>query len=135
METTIQIDGRDVKFRASAAVPRLYRIKFRRDIMQDMARLQRAFVRVMNEKPADMEDDTYIQQKGFEILDLEIFENVAFAMAQHADPTIPNEVGEWLDQFEMFSIYQVLPEILALWVRNEESLVESKKKLDLLTGR
>ena len=36
METEILIDGKKVKFRATAAVPRLYRIKFRRDIIQDM---------------------------------------------------------------------------------------------------
>ena len=36
MEKFIRIDGREVPFRATAAVPRLYRIKFGRDIMQDM---------------------------------------------------------------------------------------------------
>ena len=30
----IEIDGKEVTFKASAAVPRLYRIKFGRDILQ-----------------------------------------------------------------------------------------------------
>ena len=34
MEKTINIDGKEVRLRATAAVPRLYRIKFGRDIMQ-----------------------------------------------------------------------------------------------------
>ncbi|MGN1457264.1 MAG: hypothetical protein ACI4XP_04820 [Acutalibacteraceae bacterium] len=32
MTKTIEIDGKEVKFRASAAIPRIYRIKFHRDI-------------------------------------------------------------------------------------------------------
>ena len=53
-----------------------------------------------------------------EIEDLEIFENVAYIMAFHADPTIPKTIDEWLEQFEMFSIYEILPEILELWGTN-----------------
>ena len=36
MVRTITVDGKEVTFRASAAIPRMYRMKFRRDIMQDM---------------------------------------------------------------------------------------------------
>ena len=64
-----------------------------------------------------------------EIDDLEIFENVAYIMAFHADPSIPKTIDEWLDQFEMFSIYQVLPEILELWGANMLTDIESKKGL------
>ena len=42
MEKIIRIDGRDILFRATAAIPRLYRIKFGRDIMQDMKDIQQA---------------------------------------------------------------------------------------------
>ena len=35
IQKNITIDGIDVPFKASAAVPRLYRLKFRRDIYQD----------------------------------------------------------------------------------------------------
>lgn len=42
MVRTVTIDGKEVKFRASAAIPRLYRIKFRRDILQDMDTIQKA---------------------------------------------------------------------------------------------
>ena len=30
--------------------------------------------------------------------DLEIFENVAYCMAKHVDPSIPGTIDEWLDQ-------------------------------------
>lgn len=37
---TIAVDGKDVTFRASAAIPRLYRNKFRRDIYRDLNELE-----------------------------------------------------------------------------------------------
>ena len=48
-------------------------------------------------------------------------------MDYHADRSIPENIDDWLDQFEMFSIYEILPEILELWGTNLETEVESKK--------
>lgn len=108
----IIIDGRPVKFKASAGVPRMYRIRFGRDIIVDLNRLM---LRMQSE------DD-------FDAIDLTAFEDVAYIMARHADPSVPNTPEEWLDQFETFSIYMVLPEILGLWAENLTTLVETKKK-------
>ena len=41
--------------------------------------------------------------------------NIAYVMAKHADPSIPDTPEEWLDGFNTFSIYQVLPQIIELW--------------------
>ena len=113
---TVTIGDRDVTFKSSAAIPRLYRIKFRRDIFKDLNRLEKSY------KERTEEGDQ------LEIEDLEIFENVAYIMALHADPTIPGTIEEWLDQFEMFSIYEILPEILELWGSNLfTDLTQSKK--------
>ncbi len=122
IEKTIEVSGKPVKFRSSATVPRLYRAKFKRDIFKDLSKLEKSYSKTG--KGAE-----------FEIDDLEIFENVAYIMAFHADPTIPGTIDEWLDQFEMFSIYQVLPEILELWGANLETEVESKKGLAEVSGR
>ena len=37
MVQKIEIDGKQVAFKASAAIPRIYRIKFQRDIYKDLA--------------------------------------------------------------------------------------------------
>ena len=58
---------------------------------------------------------------------MEIFENVAYIMALHADCSVPSSIEDWLDQFEMFSIYEILPEILELWGDNLATDIESKK--------
>lgn len=106
LKKTVTIGEKEVTFKSSAAIPRMYRIKFKRDIFKDLTKLEKSY------------KDNGNEGEGFEIDDLEIFENVAYIMALHADPSIPNTIDEWLDQFEMFSIYQVLPEILELWGSN-----------------
>ena len=39
IKRTIEIDGQQVAFKASAAIPRIYRLKFHRDIYKDLAAL------------------------------------------------------------------------------------------------
>lgn len=63
----------------------------------------------------------------FQIEDLEIFENVAYIMAYHANNNIPPTIEDWLDQFDMFSIYEILHEIFKLWVENMVAEVGAKK--------
>ena len=123
LEKTITISGKEVKFRSSATVPRLYRIKFKRDIFKDLAKLEKSY-------KGKTEEGEELQ-----IEDLEIFENVAYIMAYHADHSIPGTIDEWLDQFEMFSIYEVLPEILELWGTNLITDVESKKNWNAVAGK
>ena len=42
-EKTVLISGKEVRFRSSAAVPRLYRIKFKRDIFKDLSKLEASY--------------------------------------------------------------------------------------------
>ena len=123
LKKTINVGGKEVAFRSSATIPRLYRAKFKRDIFKDLAKLEKSYEGAQ----ADGEE--------FAIDDLEIFENVAYIMAYHADHTIPADIDEWLDQFNMFSIYEVLPEILALWGTNLITDIDSKKNLKKVAGR
>ena len=123
LEKTVMVSGKEVRFRASAAIPRLYRIKFKRDIFKDLSKLESSY-------KGKSEDGTEIQ-----IEDLEIFENVAYVMAYHADNSIPASIEDWLDQFDMFSIYEVLPQILELWGENLVTDVTSKKRLAEVSGK
>jgi len=123
IQKTVSINGKEVTFKSSATIPRLYRLKFRRDIFKDLARLEKSY-----QKREDGEEQ-------LEIEDLEIFENVAYIMALHADPTIPGTIDEWLDQFEMFSIYEILPQILELWGNNLFTDVSAKKNEEAQSGK
>ena len=115
LEKTITIDGKVVKFKASAAIPRLYRIQFGRDIYRDIASLDKA---MKKSKP---------EHSGLDLPSLEMFENIAYIMARHADPAVPGSVEDWLDQFSTFSIYEILPQLIELWGLNVETQVEAKK--------
>ena len=64
-----------------------------------------------------------------------MFENISYIMARHADPTVPDSPEEWLERFNTFSIYQVLPQIIELWGLNLQTDVESKKNFARLTAR
>lgn len=123
MEKTIMIDGREVRLRASAAIPRLYRIKFRRDILQDMQTIKKAVEKSVQENAQEGG-----QMSSIPLEALELFENVSYLMAKHADPAVPPTVEEWLDSFETFSIYTVFPAIEELWMANVQQLSTPAKK-------
>lgn len=111
----IQIGDKEIPFASSADIPRKYRKKFGRDIFKDIQKLEAS---VSGKEDGNGE---------IPIEDLEIFENVAYIMALHADPTIPPTIDEWLDQFDMFSIYIVLPQLLELWNMNNVTTIPAPK--------
>ena len=123
MEKTIMIDGREVRLRASAAIPRLYRIKFRRDILQDMQTIKKAVEKSVQENAQDGG-----QMSSIPLEALELFENVSYLMAKHAAPAVPPTVEHWLDSFETFSIYTLFPAIEELWMANVQQLSTPAKK-------
>lgn len=127
IKTTIEIDGKKVEFKASAAVPRIYRIKFGKDLFMDLQKIAKS----MKEKGKKKERES----SEIPISDLTMFENIAYTMAKHADSEgVPDDVMDWLEKFNTFSIYEVLPEILKLWNLNEETMSEAKKKFDQVAG-
>lgn len=127
LRKTVTIDGKEVEFKASAAVPRIYRMKFRRDLFMDLQKVAKSV-----DKKGKKKDK---EESEIPIEDLEMFENIAYVMAQHADPNnVPTDIVEWLEQFQTFSIYQILPAILELWNLNEETKSQAKKNLDQVAG-
>lgn len=111
----VAIDGKQVLFNASAAIPRIYRLKFQRDIYKDLSALEKSINQV---NPDD---------SNLNLFSLEMFENIAFVMVKHADPNIPDPPEEWMDEFNTFSIYQVLSQLIELWGLNVKNNVEAKK--------
>jgi len=121
IQKSILIDGKNVLFKASAAVPRLYRLKFRRDIFKDFTALEQS-----------VQENT----SGITIDSLELFENIAYIMAKHADPDgVPENPDDWMENFNTFSIYEILPQLMDLWGLNIETQSESKKNIARLTEK
>lgn len=114
MVKSITINGIPCQFKSSAAIPRIYRIRFGRDIFVDMEKLSK---QVKKNKGSDLPIES-----------LEVFENIAYVMHKYGDSKQPDDINEWLDQFETFDIYEILPEILTMWKIENNQLSESKKK-------
>ena len=108
----IEICGKKCTFKSSAAIPRIYRIKFHRDLFVDMQNII----------------DESSKKKDMSIKNLETFENIAYLMHKHGDPSQPDDINEWLDQFEFFSIYTILPQIVEMWRLETATMSTPKKK-------
>lgn len=126
MEKLVTVGGKEVRMRASALIPRLYRFKFGRDMIRDLTELKKKFDRIQNHAENISEEER--RQEQLSVLDLTIFENTAWLMAKHADNTVPDDPDQWLDGFEMFSIYEVLPQVLELWSLTNQTTAIPKKK-------
>ena len=112
-----------VPFSASSAIPRIYRLKFHIYIYKDLNALEKAV------------GDGTEESSNLDLFSLEMFENIAYVMAKHADPAIPDTPEEWLDEFNTFSIYQILPKLIELWGLNVQTDVQAKKNFARLTGK
>ncbi|MBR2854638.1 MAG: hypothetical protein IKE81_09965 [Clostridia bacterium] len=127
MEKIISVGGKDVRMRASALIPRLYRYKFRRDMIADMRQLEKDFKKATNLPENATEEE--IQDAELSILDLTIFENVAWLMIRNAGEDVPDDPDEWLDIIDgVFSVYEVLPQILDMWEANLATTSVPRKK-------
>ena len=69
--------------------------------------------------------------------------NPAMFFQLHSQPIFIDEVQyaselfsyEWLEAFNTFSIYEVLPQLIELWGLNVETQADSKKNIEKLTAR
>lgn len=137
MKRTITISGIECKFKSSAAIPRIYRLKYGRDIFVDMVKIQKK-VEAQERQKKELKKQCEKEGKPFEesqfnsglpLDSLEMFENIAYIMHKHGDKEQPDTIEEWLDQFETFDIYQILPEIVEMWNLENKQMSEAKKKI------
>ena len=136
MRKTLVIGGVECNFKTSAAVPRMYRLKFKRDIFNDLNGIDREIKaqkkRMEEEKQIALEKGLEFDASEYEstlpVQTLTIFENIAFIMHKHGDPSQPQEIDDWLDQFETFDIYEIFPEIIEMWNDENKQMSEPKKE-------
>ena len=112
MQDVIKIDGKDVPFKANALTVVKYRDSHGRDLYRDIELWQKAAV-----KGGAMSTDILI-----------VFLKFAHTMAKQADSSIPENPDDWVDQFDVFPIDEVMPKLVDLWLRSTVSSAELKKK-------
>lgn len=129
LKRDVTVCGQTVTFGASALLPKIYRLHFRRDMLADMNRLRKSYDCV-NSLPADATEEER-QSVALDEIDLTIFERTAWAMAFHADRDgkVPRDPDAWLESFDgVFSIYEIFPVILELWGLNTQTTSVPAKK-------
>ena len=117
MEKVLTIGGKEIKMKSTAGTMMRYRNQFNRDFIKDLVSLQ-SKINTTAEKGTDLD-----------AIDLGIFEKIAWCMAKTADNNIP-DIEHWLDDFDTFDIYTVLPEIMELLVSNMEAIGSKKKTVE-----
>lgn len=121
MKKTAKIGEIEVVLESSGDIPRMYRKIFGQDIIVQMTAFQL--------KAA--QKDFAATLAGSEI---EMFENLAWTLAKHADPEIP-DIDEWLRQFEALDILEAIPVILDMWIQESKTTSKLKKKNAKLTDK
>lgn len=123
IERKVEVGGKAYTMRSSALIPRLYRAQFGRDMVADMRKLITAY------RATQGMDGQEAEEKRLSVMDLEIFENVAWVMLRHGGEAVGDSPEEWLDSLDgVFDIYEVLPVILELWNENNKTTSKPKKK-------
>ena len=129
MQKIIEIEeGRSVNFKASAFSPIMYNRLFPgRDFLGDMDDLKKSH------------DD---KEDKFTMNDYELFSRIAYLFAYQGLAPSPRQtkeqteflekypnVWDWIDTFNTFSIYEILPEIMDLWYKNEKTISKGKNPI------
>ena len=115
MEKTLIIEEKAVKLKTSAAIPRMYRELAKRDIFVDMRNLVSA-------KKGKKININELQPET-----LEIMEDLAYCMAKHADPSVPEDPLDWLSQFPTFAVYGIATEAMKMWTEDQRTMSKPKK--------
>ena len=114
MQRVYSEHGITVPFKATATTIIRYQEQYGRDLLVDLKKYEDA-------------------AKSGETLSTEIlhiFMKFAHTMAKQADPTIAGDYFEWIDQFEVFPITELMPWLMQLWIDSNVPTAELQKKAE-----
>lgn len=117
MEITIQIDGKDVRFKSNGAVAPRYMMQFQRDLIKDILSMGVGSANI--EKMTEDEKINWVRGN----IDFNMFFNIAWIYAKTADPTIPEPI-KWLEGFDEFPIIELIEPLQELLIKT----IGTKKK-------
>ena len=118
MEKTLTIDGKDVRFKSTAATPLRYKAQFGSDFFSDILKLY-----PLAKMDLKDEDNEEAFAKVFQMIDFDMFYNILWTLAKTENKEIPDPIT-WLDGFEEFPLMDIFPEVQDMLLRN----LQSKKK-------
>lgn len=125
MEKTIIIDGKAVRLKATASFAIRYKQQFGVDLLTKLIPMIAVFENV--DKEIEMGDAIKLLVDNGNLLELNDLYNLVWVLAKTADPSIPEPI-EWLDEFSVFPLADILQEAIDLVLPTLISTKESKKK-------
>lgn len=143
MQKIINIDGRDVKFKASASFVYRYKQQFGKDLLTLVMPLIKSAIDALNifyvtRSKEQVDIDTLISDLNISgaIEKLEIVDlfNIIWVMAKTANKDIADPV-EWYDEFDVFPAFDVARELMDIFLPSLFITEESKKKLQTMVTR
>ena len=120
LEKTIVIDNKQVRLKATAALPKRYKAQFGRDYFADLMKVAKVFGKGMK-RNFGIQDISFA---SLDHMDMEVFYDIIWAMAKTADRTIPDPL-EWLDGFDAFPLKEIMDDVKELLT---DTMPTSKKK-------
>lgn len=110
MTKIIEIDGKQHTITSNALLPKKYRHQFNRDLIADMKALT----------------DSYSKTGDF---DETVLARLTWLMLRESGEDVGETPDEWLGSLEtVFGLYEILPDVVELWVRGTHTTSKPKKK-------
>ncbi len=127
MEKTVEIDGKPVKLRCTAALPRLYRATFGRDFFGDITAISKAAEQDADDTPKRRRRRNKSDPTARTVT---FIENLAFLMARSGDPEhVPPDISQWLDSLnDPNAVLAVADDVIGLYQLNNRTTSAPKKK-------
>lgn len=113
MEKVLMIGGIECRLKTSAALPRLYRLKFGEDLIIGFQKLF---------------EETGRSEGALSPESINTLEQFAYICNKYADPSQPDNIVEWLEQFDNdAAIYMVMRDLIDLWSDENDQASTAKK--------
>ena len=115
----IDLNGKTIELRTSGTLPYIYRQLWHRDIFVDYDHLTSTAEKIRDES------GKLISLKIDQAEYIETLERMTYAMAKHANPSLP-AIEIWLEQFSAGEHYELFQPVMKLW--EEETYTQSQPK-------
>jgi len=117
MEKVVNIDGKNILFKSTGAIPLRYKQQFKRDFFADIMSMENAINNRDKKNPESL---------NLDLLNTDILYNLIWVLAKTADNSIESPM-EWLDSFEVFPLNDIYPKIQELLISSISGTNTPKK--------
>lgn len=131
MIATLNIDNKEVEFKASASIVYKFKNYFNKDLLKILMPLLKDMIPLMYAKTNEDGLPDVPQEQLFALIEkIELTDvlSIIWIMAKTADKTI-KDPEDWYDDFEVFPVNEVMTKLMPVLFKSVLTTEESKKKM------